>query len=654
MPGKGLWKFRPVIFASLSVCFVFSLVSFFWNRWVFGFELAASVIVLAAAIFRYRALQHDIHSLLLKVSQSLDAADKEALVSFPLPALITAKSGEVLWYNDRFRDSVLDGGDAFGARVHEFAPGLELSSFDTAGTKADISVRGRKYSIYGNRTHKDLYLLYWVDNTELKNTADEYLLSRPAVGIIMIDNYDELMQNAKEGEKSVITGLVEKEIMNWAGNTTGFLRRLDRDRYILVFEERHLRRIIEARFDILDSVRLIVTNDRMPATLSIGVGRGGQSFSELEEMARQALDMALGRGGDQAAVKSRGGFEFYGGTSKAVEKRTKVKTRIIASALSELIDGSDNVLIMGHRSSDLDVVGASASLYKAVLARGRDAKIVLNRRTSLAGALLSQLETQGYQNAFIGLEEALPLVTRRTLLIIVDTHRQSLVEFPELYRAVRTVVVIDHHRKMVDFIDNAVIFYHEPFSSSASELVAELMQYIADQVVSPTEANALLAGITLDTRNFTVRTGVRTFEAAAYLRRKGADTANVRLLFAGSMNNFIKRSALVTSAEIYKDCAICATDEDETGDMRVVAPQAADELLSITGVNASFVLYPIENTCAVSARSMGRVNVQLIMESLGGGGHQTMAGAQLKDVPISEARARLYTAIDKYLEVNKG
>lgn len=654
MPRKGTWKFRPVILLTLSLNFLFVIVSLFWDYRVAALEFAAAAVVLTAVLLRYRSLQHDLYSMLRKTYEQLNTADREALMNFPLPAVVTSSTGEIVWYNDRFRNTVLASGDAFGAKITDLTPSLQFKTFETPGGKAEVAARGHRYTVYGNRTKEGLYLFYWIDDTELKNIAEEYQLSRPAVALIMIDNYDELMQNAREGEKSVIIGLVEKEIAAWVGNTTGFLRRLDRDKFLLVFEERHLRRVIQTRFDILDSVRLIVTNDRMPATLSIGVGRGAQTFSELEDMARQALDMALGRGGDQAAVRSRSGFEFYGGTSKAVEKRTKVKTRIIASALAELVEGSDNVLIMGHRGADLDVVGASASIYKAVVSRGRDARIVINRRTCLAGAMLQQLESHGYENAFVAPEESLALLTRRTLLIVVDTHRKSLLEFPELYKTAKTVVVIDHHRKMVDFIDNAVIFYHEPFSSSASEMVAEIMQYIADQAVTTAEANAMLAGITLDTRNFTVRTGVRTFEAAAYLRRKGADTASVRLLFAGTMKNYEKRAALVESAEIYKNCAVVISDDPDIENMRVVAPQAADELLSIEGVNASFVAYPSPEGVAISGRSMGRVNVQLIMEELGGGGHQAMAGAQLKDTTPAGAKKLILDAVDKYFEENKG
>lgn len=652
MPRKNVWKFWPVLILLFAVLAVFALLSVFWDVRIFVCELAAALIVITVVLLRLRKLQDDAYSLIRKTAQSLDAADRETLLTFPLPAIVVGETGEILWYNDPFRESVLSGADAFGSILSDIAPALDITAFDGPGGRADVAVRSRRYSVFGNRLHRGLYVFYWIDDTEMKKTAEEYAESRPAVAILMIDNYDELVQNAREGEKSVVVGLVEKSIMEWVSQTTGFVRHSDRDKYILVIEERHLKAIIKSRFDILDRVRQIVSGDRMPATLSIGVGRGGSTLAENEDMSRQALDMALGRGGDQAAVRTPAGFEFYGGTSKAVEKRTKVRTRIIASALTELVQGSDNVIIMGHKNSDLDCVGAAVGIYKAVTSLGKEAKIAINRKASLAAPLLTKLETQGYTGAFIGLEEADAMVLRHTLLVVVDTHRKTLVEFPELFQAVKTVVVIDHHRKMVDYIDSAVIFYHEPFSSSASEMVSELLQYIADRNVTSAEANALLAGITLDTRNFTIRTGVRTFEAAAYLRRKGADTGVVRALFTGSMENFNKMTKLVSSAQVHNSFAVSVWDGAAEPDLRVIAPQAADELLSISGVQASFVLYPLQDGVSISARSMGGVNVQLIMEALGGGGHQSMAGVQLA-VSLGEAKKKLSDAIDGYLQQNK-
>ncbi|MFO7161226.1 MAG: DHH family phosphoesterase, partial [[Clostridium] cellulosi] len=306
-----------------------------------------------------------------------------------------------------------------------------------------------------------------------------------------------------------------------------------------------------------------------------------------------------------------------------------------------------------HKATDLDFVGAAAGLYKAIMSRGCSARIVLSKRDSLAKGLINQLEKEGYSEAFIEPEESLFLVTPKTLLIVADTHRKGFVEYPELYKVAKTIAVIDHHRKMVDFIDNAVLFYHEPYASSASEMVTELVQYIADKSITVTEATALLAGITLDTRNFSVRTGVRTFEAAAYLRRKGADTAKVKELFSGSMEDYVTRARLVASANIYKGCAIVLGKSEVHKNLRLIAPQAADELLQIAGVKASFVLYAVDGGIYISARSMGKVNVQLVMEKLGGGGHMTMAGAQLKNTDLEGAEEKLIDAIDKYFEENK-
>ncbi|MFT9055482.1 MAG: DHH family phosphoesterase [Ethanoligenens sp.] len=652
---KRIWQLTPAIILAITVPPAISLISLWWDYKVALGELCASVVVIAAVYLGLRGVRHDMRSLVAKTAAEMDPRDRNAMQLFPLPLVVVGECGEIVLYNEPFRKQVLGGIDQFGADLKSIVKNLTPASFAKAGTAVDVVTKRRRFTVYGNQMERGFYTLYWVENTELKNIADEFRESRPVIAMIMIDNYDELMQNAREGEKVSIVSQIEKELVRWVSGTTGFLRHADRDKYLFIFEERHLRKIVESRFDILDGVRKIVAGEHMPATLSIGVGRGGKTFGQAEEMARQALDMALGRGGDQAAVKTSNGFEFYGGVSKAVEKRTKVKTRIIASALAELIDGSDNVLIMGHRNGDLDSLGAAVALRKACISRGRDARIVVDLKTCLAAGFAEQLRQneEGYADAFIAPEECLMLVMRKTLLIVVDTHRKGFVESQELYRVARTVVVIDHHRKMVDFIDNAVIFYHETYASSSSEMVAELMQYIADSAVTSVEASALLAGMTLDTRNFSVRTGVRTFEAAGYLRRKGADTARVKQLFAGSMGDYQKRTALVSSARINKGCAIAMYTGEPDPDIKLIAPQAADDLLTISGVQASFVLYADGNGTAMSARSMGAVNVQLVMETLGGGGHLTMAGAQLPDVPPAEAGERLEQALARYFENNK-
>lgn len=652
--NKTVWRLAPVLAVTAALPPVIAALSFFWDARIAVAELCAAAVALTALGLSLAGVRRSMRVLMERAAGALDPRDREAVFSFPLPLSVVGETGEIVLYNEAFKAQCLGGVDLFGGDLKGIAKNLSPAAFEKPGTAVDVVTRRRRFTVYGNPLERGFYALYWVENTELKNIADEFRESRPVVAVVMIDNYDELMQNAREGEKAGIVSQIEKDLMRWVGGTTGFLRHSDRDKYLFVFEERHLRKIVESRFDILDSVRTIVAGEHMPATLSIGVGRGARTFAEAEEMARQALDMALGRGGDQAAVKSPSGLEFYGGVSKAVEKRTRVKTRIIAAALAELIDGSDNVLIMGHKNGDLDSLGASVALYKACISRGRDARIVLDEKTHLAAEYVEELKQgEGYANAFIAPEECLMLMMRRTLLVVVDTHRKGFVESQELYRLARTVVVIDHHRKMVDFIDNAVIFYHETYASSASEMVAELMQYIADSAVASVEASALLAGITLDTRNFSVRTGVRTFEAAGYLRRKGADTARVKRLFSGTMDSYRKRAALVSSARMYKGCAIAVYTGEPDAEVKLIAPQAADDLLTISGVQASFVLYADGGGTTFSSRSMGAVNVQLVMEQLGGGGHLTMAGAQLAQTAPEEARVKLVQAIDHYFEVNK-
>ena len=431
------------------------------------------------------------------------------------------------------------------------------------------------------------------------------------------------------------------------GRCEGFLSRISSSRYIAVIEDRYLQEMQDRRFDILDKMRQI--DDNMGLTLSIGVGRGGESLAQCQEWARQSLDMALGRGGDQAAVKTVDGFEFYGGVSRSVEKRSKVKSRIVAAALCDLIRQSDSVLIMGHRMSDLDAIGAAVGVLRICKICDKPAAIVVRREATLAGPLIKTFEDADLDEDFITPETALEGITQDTLLVVVDTYLINLLESREVYERCRNVAVIDHHRKAVGHIENTVVLYHEPYASSACELVSELLQYVGekDEKPTPLEAQALLSGIMLDTRNFALHTGVRTFEAAAYLRRMGAQPEDVKKLFATSMEEYTARAGLVECAHIYKKCAISVSGELGPG-VAVAIPQAANDLLTIQNVEASFVLVQKGSGVTISARSMGEVNVQVILEVLGGGGHLTMAGAQMQDITAAEAEVRLKEAIDDF------
>ena len=466
----------------------------------------------------------------------------------------------------------------------------------------------------------------------------------------MVDGYEELISGCLESEKAHVSVQIDKLLEYFAGQTTGVLRKNASDRFIAVIEERHLQEILRNKVEILDKAREIFVNDRLNVTMSIGIGRTGKTLKESEQFARQALEMALGRGGDQAAVKTDNGFEFYGGVSKGVERHTKVKTRIIANSLLELVDNADKIFIMGHKYSDLDSVGSSVGLTCAIRNLGKSAWAVCDYSTSLAKVLIDRFpHVDGEEPLFTEPADAMEELTDNSLLIICDTHNPLIIESKELYEKAKKVVVIDHHRKMVNYIDNAVIFHHEPYASSASEMVTELIQYFGEAgKLRAVQAECLLAGIMLDTKNFVMKTGVRTFEAAAVLRKMGADTITVKKMFSSSIDSYKRKTQIVAEAEIYRKCAIAPCDF-YADDLRIVAPQAADELLTIKNVDASFVLFKtMSNEISISARSMGNLNVQLIMEALGGGGHQTMAGAQLKDVTVNEALDTLKKSIDDY------
>lgn len=647
--GK-LWSISPVVVLLAAALVVFTGATFFLNRTVFYVEAVLVIILLGFGIWRFARLKKDIQRYLIRISGQLDQTSQDALAAFPLPVAVGSAQGEILWYNEIFHNQVLDGTEAFGDPLETIIGNMNTKDLQKKRF-VDIQILRRSYTVYISPVRvreSTLYILYYIENTRLKEIAEEYALSRPAVMMVYIDNIEEVMQNIRDSERAQITGRVETILENWIGSTTGILRKYGSDRFMIILEQRHLDGIIEGKFDILDRVRAIQTSDHISVTLSVGVGQG-ETLKESEDLARQAIEMALGRGGDQAAVKTKNGFDFYGGVSKGVEKRTKVRTRVVASALQELIAGSENVLVMGHRYSDLDCLGSAVGMAAAVRNLGKPAYVVTQREKTLARELMERYDKAGRSEMFIEPDTAMDYLSKKTLLIVTDTHNPNMLDWPPLYQRAETVVVIDHHRKMVEHIDNAVIFYHEPYSSSASEMVAELVQYMGQNSISRLEAEALLAGIMLDTRSFVMKAGVRTFEAAAYLRRQGADTVEVKRMFSESAATYRKKADIVGRAELYKHTAI-ACDTEGGPEIRIAAAQAADELLSIKGVDASFTLFVENGGVNISARSLGDFNVQLVMESIGGGGHLTMAGAYLKDTGMEQAREALVRAIDAHLE----
>ncbi len=649
MKRRTVWTVSPVliVFGALSLLLLITLLAF--DRTAFWIAAAISAVVWGYGIWRLWYLKRDIRRYLAGITDHLSQQDRAALESTPIPVVVVSDTSEIVWYNDLFRREVLQSNDSLGLRIEKVF--TNLSAGQLAGrVLPEALCREKNYTIYVSklRVHDEVsYVLYCFDHTEFSRIASEYEHSRPVVLSIYLDNSDEVMKNLRDSERAQLFSQVDILLEDWATAHAGLFRKNGSDRFTILLEQRCLGIIQNDRFDILDRVRAIPTPDTISLTLSIGVGRG-KSLCDADLQARQTLDMALGRGGDQAVVKTKNGFDFYGGLSKSVEKRTKVRSRVIASALQQMISDSDLVLMMGHRYSDLDCLGSAAALTAACRSLGKPAYTVYDPETTLAAALVEHYREQGQGDLFIQAQDALPMVTPDTLLIITDIHQPERLDVPELYEQVETVAVIDHHRKMVEHIDDAVLFYHEPYSSSASEMVAEILQYMNGVKVSRLEAEALLAGIMLDTRHFVMKAGVRTFEAAAYLRKLGADTVEVKRMFSEDMTVYQRKAAIVSSATSYRSMAIACADSGGTG-MRIAAAQAADELLCVKEVEASFVLFTENGGVNVSARSYGAVNVQLIMEAVGGGGHQTMAGAYLKNTHLDEAILLLRKAIDTYL-----
>ena len=584
----------------------------------------------------------------------LDAEQQAALQRFPLPVLMLNSNGDVLFANDHFINQITDGiCPIYSSSVQRIF--VELSTKALAEKRmVDVVREERKYTAYISIIGRDKecrYAVYFVDNTDLKDIAEEYAASRPAVLQVCIDNLEEATEHLRAGDRARISGQIETMLEDWISAGKGVLQKYGNERFVAVTEHRHLQQMIADRFSLISRVRESFPETDNSVTLSVGVGEGA-TIEECRVMASQALDMALSRGGDQVAVKTLNGYDFFGGQSQGVERRTKVRTRIVADSLRDLITDSDHVIIMGHRMSDLDCLGGAAAL--AVISRklGAEAYVCVRRGATMGGQLIDRYVQAGQGDIFIEPDEAKAMLTKQTLLIVVDTHSATMLDSPELYDATDRVVVIDHHRRMVNYIQDAVLTYHESASSSACELVTELIPYLYKEKLGRMEAESLLAGIMLDTRNFVLRTGVRTFEAAAYLRSLGADTVAVKKLFSESLELYRYKNDLVSAAQIYNNTAITAS-EDDYSEHRAAAAQAADDLLTVQGVQASFVITRMGGKVNISARSFGECNVQLIMESLGGGGHLTMAATQMSDVTVHEAAARLSAAIDKYFSSKK-
>lgn len=645
MKQKQGLDLAAVILLLLIACAALAVpVALLSPKWL----IAPAVLVVAAL----GVLWYQRRRLRTFVAKNLCSTDFEnsriqySLTGLPIPTMLIA-DGRVLWYNTIFREEVLNGTDAVTRPIDRLFPELDLAVCSRPHGQ-DLSVGNKRFTAYAGaaKGSRGANIVYLVDDTVYKQTLEEYTASRPACLIIVIDSYDELFDDMKDSEQAKELEAINSLLEAYIAKSTGFLRKISNSRYIAVVEERDIHWMLQERFEILDQVRALHPGGF--TTLSIGVGHGGKTLQECHQMARESIDIALGRGGDQAAVKTVDGFEFYGGISHGVEKRSHVRSRIIANALCDLIKKSDSVIIMGHRMSDLDAIGSAIGVLRICKICGVPAVIAVNSDATLAGPLLKTFIDAGEGHNFIPPDQTLDVITPRTLLIVVDTYQKRLLESQKIYEKCKRIVVIDHHRMAVGHIDNPLLLYHEPYASSASELVCELLQFLPkEDNITALEAQALLAGIMLDTRSFALHVGVRTFEAAAWLRSRGAQTADTKLLFNTSKEEYEARAHIVESAYIYKGCAIALSEELDAG-MNVVLPMAANDLLTINGVDASFVAVAKNGGVNISARSMGALNVQVILEPLGGGGHLMMAGAQLHDCTLQDAETRIREQIDIY------
>ena len=642
---KNIWVVYPPFFVLVAAMFLMTVASAFYDLRLFLFFVVISVSSFIFVKLKFDKFKEYLSKVLLSINSSINVESMDMLEKIPIPCVALGEYDEIIECNALFRNTVSMGKDCVGETIIQFLSGHTAKEL-LGRSSLDVEINESKYTIYGTQLD-GIIILYFLENTRYKNITKEYFESRPAVVLALFDNREELKHDSTDGQDAQLLLMVENVLQDWVSKTTGFMKKLNDGKYMIIIEERDLKLAINDNFKILDYIHNIKIDEHRWATLSMGIGRGAKTFSENEQMAKSALDMALGRGGDQVAIKKGGFYKFFGGVSKGVEKRSKVRTRVIASTLSEQISSSDGVLIMGHKFSDLDSIGSAVGLWNVCyIVKNKAAYIVADREHTMAKSTISYVEDKLGKTIFINPDRAMGLVNEKTLLIIVDTHSEEFLESSELYKKCSNIVVIDHHRMMVNHISNAVIFYHEPFASSTAEMVTEIVQYMGDKGIKKLEAECLLAGIMLDTKNFVLKTGVRTFEAAAYLKRKGADPVRVKKMFSNSIETYKLKCKLISNAEIINNCAVTCIENIKDNE-RVSCSQAADELLDVQNVKASFVLYSSNGVVNISARSMGDVNVQVLMEQMGGGGHQTMAGAQVENSDMDSVKGQLVDIINK-------
>ncbi len=652
--GRAFWPGLWVYFAVLAV---FTAAAAALRQYLLaGAEAAAALLVLVYYMICRIRRRRVISQYVKTFAQPVDAA---ANVDAPLPmVMVRMGDGCVIWSNDRFQGITGHQDTYLEQPLSYLLPQLSLDWVAEGKSEYpyDLTVGDRRYRIYGTTARAEdpegtvMAMLYFSDLTELYQVRDEYVRSRPVVSIILIDNYEEMITNLSEGAISNLNAQINEVLAKWAEPYRGLLRKLERNRFLFVFEKKDLNRAIEDKFSLLEDIHAVTSPSGLAASISMGIGIDSGNFEEGYNFAALSIEMALSRGGDQAVIKDRFDFTFYGGIAKEADHRSKVRSRVTANSLMELIGQSSHVFIMGHNNADMDVVGAAMGIGCMCRKKGKKAYIVLDMENNAAERLLAEIrQVPEYRDSFISGQEAMLLCDSHSTLVVVDTNRPDQVECLPLLEAISKVCVVDHHRRAADYINPVVVNLHEPYASSASELVTELLQYSVEKAdVLPIEAKSLLAGLFLDTKSFHVRTGERTFEAAAVLKQWGAEPVEVKKLLQSDFQDTMSKYQIIKASRLYRqDMAIAALS---TGTSRTLAAQAADELLNISGITASFVLFPEEDKVYISARSIGTANVQMILEPLGGGGNAATAGAQVSDTNVKDVLERLVASIDKFYE----
>ena len=673
--GKMRWTFRvylqwPLYLTVFMILLTAAVgaVSFTAGLIVSAFTL----VYIGIALWLYISRKRGILAGLIAFSESYDQSRQGILREMLVPYAVADRTGRLLWMNREF-ESILEEDKTVPPSLTALFPEITKEMLSTGGETVSIhsSFSERNYRVDLRELVMDplaqaaadnglepgesrITAVYLIDETQTLKYKQQINDQKLVAGLIYLDNYEEALESVEEVRRSLLTALIDRKISKYISSMNGIVKKIEKDKYFFVIRQQYMIQMQESRFPILEDVKTVNIGNEMAVTLSIGIGMNGESYAQNYEYARTSIDMALGRGGDQAVVKDLDKIQYYGGKAQQMEKTTRVKARVKAHALRELMENKDRLLIMGHRLADIDAFGAAIGIYRIAASMNKKANIVLNEVTSSVRPMMERfLDNAEYpDDMFLKGSKAAELVDSGTMLVVVDVNRPSITDEPSLLRLVRTIVVLDHHRTSNEIIDNAVLSYVEPYASSACEMVAEVLQYIADGIkVRPAEADAMYAGIVIDTQNFTNQTGVRTFEAAAFLRRSGADITRVRKLFRENMKDYQAKAEAVRAAEVYMEAfAISVCPAEGLDSPTITGAQAANELLEIKGIKASVVLTAYNNTIYFSARSIDEVNVQVMMEKLGGGGHRTITGAQIQAISVEEAKNRLKEVIRQMMD----